>query len=167
MTKEDARHGGRPPCRRTPATETPEKALGWGGGGGGGGRGGGRGAAAGEAWRACPAQGRWPAERAPASGLRRSVHLDMVEFVLLHLFHEVAIVDTILLRERAEGLLHAALHALQATHVDVGVALLEHGPDLLGVLHYLVLDPHLLPLLILHLVRDGVVVPEVLRVVIL
>merc|ERR1719433_1609847 len=84
-------------------------------------------------------------ERLAMRGSRRnpSVHLDVVALLALHLFHEIGPLDPFLLGQLLETLLQAALHALQAAHVDVCLLVFERHPELLGVLHGLMLDPHL------------------------
>mmetsp|Transcript_41968 Transcript_41968/g.132655 ORF Transcript_41968/g.132655 Transcript_41968/m.132655 type:complete len:369 (-) Transcript_41968:357-1463(-) len=93
-----------------------------------------------------------------------SVDLAMVAAVLLHLLDELRPHQAILLGQWAERLLQATLHALEAAHVDVSLRQLHHGPQVLRELHDPVLNIHRLALLVLHLVGDRVVVPELIRV---
>mmetsp|Transcript_40727 Transcript_40727/g.103675 ORF Transcript_40727/g.103675 Transcript_40727/m.103675 type:complete len:375 (-) Transcript_40727:315-1439(-) len=93
-----------------------------------------------------------------------SIHLDVVAIVLLHVLDKLSPFHTLLFGQRAEGLLETALHAFQAAHVHVRLLFLKHWPDLVRILHDLVLNPHLLALFVRHLVRDCIVVSEVIRV---
>merc|ERR1740123_1147789 len=68
-----------------------------------------------------------------------SVHLHVVATGLLHRLGKVDPDEAVLLGDRREALLHAALHALQSAHVYVGVGLLHEVPELLGVLCVLLL----------------------------
>mmetsp|Transcript_44089 Transcript_44089/g.136716 ORF Transcript_44089/g.136716 Transcript_44089/m.136716 type:complete len:242 (-) Transcript_44089:254-979(-) len=101
--------------------------------------------------------------RAPAQP-NGSVHLHVVAVGLLHFLGKLFPDEAALLRDGAEALLHAALHALEAAHVDVRVGLLHELPQLLCVLGHLRLDVHLLSGGILLLTGDGVVIPELLPV---
>mmetsp|Transcript_30678 Transcript_30678/g.83076 ORF Transcript_30678/g.83076 Transcript_30678/m.83076 type:complete len:263 (-) Transcript_30678:640-1428(-) len=95
---------------------------------------------------------------------RASVDLDVVAPGLLHALGELAPDEPGLLRHGPEALLHAALHALEAAHVDVRVVLLHELPELVCVLGHLRLDVHLLPGRVLLLAGDRVVVAELVRV---
>merc|ERR1712190_42611 len=74
-----------------------------------------------------------------------SVDLNMVAVCLLHALGELLPVHAALLGKRAEALLHATLHALQPTHIDVGLLALHQLPHLVSELSHLRLDVHLLP----------------------
>merc|ERR1712187_384101 len=68
-----------------------------------------------------------------ANMLRFSIDLDMVPLRLLHLLGEVFPDLAILLGNRRKAFLHAALHALQAAHVDVSLGALHQVPQLLDI----------------------------------
>jgi hypothetical protein len=65
--------------------------------------------------------------------------------------------------EVAHDVVDALLHAFEATHVDVGVVLLEQLPQLLLVLRHPRLDVHLLPRRVRLLPAHRKVQPELLR----
>merc|ERR1719394_1379955 len=83
-----------------------------------------------------------------------SVDLHVVALRLLHALGELLPLRALLLRERTEALLHAALHALQPAHVDVGLRALHQLPQLIRELGHLRLDVHLLPRRVLLLLGD-------------
>merc|ERR1719277_1951041 len=91
-----------------------------------------------------------------------SVDLHMVALRLLHALSKLRPDHAVLLGKRAEALLHAALHALQPAHVDVGLRALHQLPE---ILRNLGLDVHLLPSSVLLLTRHRIVVAELVWVV--
>mmetsp|Transcript_39600 Transcript_39600/g.84410 ORF Transcript_39600/g.84410 Transcript_39600/m.84410 type:complete len:215 (-) Transcript_39600:805-1449(-) len=97
-------------------------------------------------------------------GVPISVHLNMVALILLHLLGELLPINSVLLRNGAEALLHAGLHALEAAHVDVRLRRLHELPELVTVLRHLGLDVHLLSCCVLLLPGDSVVKAELARV---
>ena len=95
------------------------------------------------------------------------VDLDVVAVSLLHGLGKLGPNDAVLLGNRAEALGHAALHTLQAAHVDMGLFVLHHLPEFFGILGHLGLDVHLLSSRILVLTAHGVVIAELIWVLLL
>ena len=62
------------------------------------------------------------------------VDLDVVAVSLLHGLGKLGPNDAVLLGNRAEALGHAALHTLQAAHVDMRLFVLHHLPEFFWVL---------------------------------
>mmetsp|Transcript_70252 Transcript_70252/g.86194 ORF Transcript_70252/g.86194 Transcript_70252/m.86194 type:complete len:416 (+) Transcript_70252:181-1428(+) len=87
----------------------------------------------------------------------------MVAVGLLHCLGKLGPNKAVLLSNRTKALSHAALHALQATHVDMCLLILHQFPKLLGILGHLGLDVHLLSCRILVLTAHGIVVFELTR----
>mmetsp|Transcript_15281 Transcript_15281/g.35973 ORF Transcript_15281/g.35973 Transcript_15281/m.35973 type:complete len:329 (-) Transcript_15281:302-1288(-) len=67
----------------------------------------------------------------------------MVALLLLHLLQELGVDHALRLHLLLETLREATLHALEAAHVDVRFGILDQLPQILAVLHHLVLHPHL------------------------
>ena len=91
----------------------------------------------------------------------------MVAVSLLHGLGKLGPNDAVLLGNRAEALGHAALHTLQAAHVDMRLFVLHHLPEFFGILGHLGLDVHLLSSRILVLTAHGVVIAELIWVLLL
>mmetsp|Transcript_22564 Transcript_22564/g.36878 ORF Transcript_22564/g.36878 Transcript_22564/m.36878 type:complete len:349 (+) Transcript_22564:168-1214(+) len=88
------------------------------------------------------------------------VDLDVVAVSLLHGLGKLGPNDAVLLGDGTEALSHAALHTLQATHVDVGLVILHQLPKLFSIFRHLGLDVHLLASRVLVLTAHRVVVLE-------
>mmetsp|Transcript_70254 Transcript_70254/g.86199 ORF Transcript_70254/g.86199 Transcript_70254/m.86199 type:complete len:401 (-) Transcript_70254:53-1255(-) len=91
----------------------------------------------------------------------------MVAVCLLHGLCKLGPHNAVLLGNRAEALSHATLHALQAAHVDMGLFILHHLPELFSILGHLCLDVHLLSSCVLVLTAHRIVVFELIRVLLL
>mmetsp|Transcript_748 Transcript_748/g.2175 ORF Transcript_748/g.2175 Transcript_748/m.2175 type:complete len:211 (-) Transcript_748:126-758(-) len=101
------------------------------------------------------------------AALRFLIGLDLPPLVLLHLLAVRDPVDAVLRKQLAHDVVDAALHALEAAHVDVGVLFLEEAVQLLRVLGHPGLDVHLVAVLVLLLAGDAVIEAEVIRVEVL
>mmetsp|Transcript_27613 Transcript_27613/g.33726 ORF Transcript_27613/g.33726 Transcript_27613/m.33726 type:complete len:236 (-) Transcript_27613:568-1275(-) len=87
----------------------------------------------------------------------------MVPVCFLHGLSKLSPNHSILLGNGPEALRHAAFHALQATHVNMGLLILHQIPQFIRILCHLGLDVHLLSLSILLLTAHCIVISEVVR----
>ena len=102
-----------------------------------------------------------------SSTIKPLVDLHMVAVSFLHGFGKFGPNQAVLLCDGAKALCHAALHALQPAHVDVGLLILHQFPKFLRILCHLGLDVHLLSSRILVLTAHCIIVFELIRILLL